>query len=215
MIEPIWLFLHILVFVYWLGGDLGAFYASRLVADPARPPAARGAAAHILMNVDMAPRMALIFTLPTGLALAASRGWIALDPLWVAVAFIAAVIWAGAAWLVHLKTGPHALARHFDTALRWVVMAGLLAAALAALAGVWDAPLFLSLKLCLLALTIGSGLMIRSALAGFGPAFAQVMAGEASADATVAASLRRAKRWVLVIWAALFAAALLGVYTPA
>ena len=28
--------LHVLVFVYWLGGDLGAFYTSSYAADQAR-----------------------------------------------------------------------------------------------------------------------------------------------------------------------------------
>ncbi len=213
----LYLLLHILVLVYWLGGDLGAFYASRLLVDPQRPPEARAAAANILMNVDMAPRMGLIFAFPTGFALAVSRGWIDVDPVWIAAAFALAALWALAAWLVHLKTGPHALAGRFDTAVRAVALIGLIAAAVQSLAGLYELPLFLALKLLLLALAIACGLMIRRALKPFGPAFAQLVAGkgDTATDAAIAASLAQAKPYVLIIWAALIAAAALGVWTPA
>ena len=213
----LYLLLHILVLVYWLGGDLGAFYASRLLVDAQRPPEARAAAANILMNVDMAPRMGLIFAFPTGFALAVSRGWIDVDPVWIAAAFALAALWALAAWLVHLKTGPHVLAGRFDTAVRAVALIGLIAAAVQSLAGLYELPLFLALKLLLLALAIACGLMIRRALKPFGPAFAQLVAGkgDTATDAAIAASLAQAKPYVLIIWAALIAAAALGVWTPA
>lgn len=213
----LYLLLHILVLVYWLGGDLGAFYASRLLVDPQRPPEARAAAANILMNVDMAPRMGLIFAFPTGFALAITRGWIDVDPVWIAAAFALAALWALAAWLVHLKTGPHGLAGRFDTAVRAVALIGLIAAAVQSLAGLYALPLFLALKLLLLALAIACGLMIRRALKPFGPAFAQLVAGkgDTATDAAIAASLAQAKPYVLIIWAALIAAAALGVWTPA
>lgn len=62
--------LHVLVFVYWLGGDLGAFYSSRFLTRPGVTPEKRLLAAKIVGDVDMAPRSALILTFPTGLALA-------------------------------------------------------------------------------------------------------------------------------------------------
>jgi hypothetical protein len=215
--DPVWILLHILVLVYWLGGDLGAFYASRLVAEEARPAAGRLAAASILMNVDMAPRMALIFAFPTGLALAVSRGWLELNFQWVWPAFAVAVVWAVVAWLVHLKAGPLGVVRRMDMAIRLTALAGLLGAGACMLAGWIAAPLFLAVKLLLLALAIACGLLIRRALAPFGPAFAKLAAGEAgpAENAAIRASLSHAKLYVLTIWAALLAAAALGVYTPA
>jgi hypothetical protein len=215
--DPIWILLHILVLVYWLGGDLGAFYASALVVDEARPAAGRLAAASILMNVDMAPRMALIFAFPTGLALSVSRGWLVLDFQWVWLAFAVAAVWALLAWLIHLKAGPLGLVRGVDMAIRLAALAGLLGAGASMLAGWIEAPLFLALKLCLLALAIVCGLLIRRALTPFGPAFAKLAAGGAgpSENAAIRASLSHAKLYVLTIWTALLAAAALGVYTPA
>lgn len=216
MAEPVFLLLHVLVLVYWLGGDLGAFYASRLVADPDRPAAGRVAAATILLDIDMAPRMALIFAFPTGFALAVARGWIALDFAWVWFAFALAAAWAGLAWLVHLKAGPVVLLRRMDTAIRYAALFGLAGSAVTALIGVYQLPAFIAVKWLLLAFAIGCGLMIRRALAPFGPAFARLAAGEAGAaeNAAIAASLADAKLYVLTLWAALIAAAVLGVYAP-
>ena len=216
-LAELYLLLHILVLVYWLGGDLGAFYASRLLVDPGRSPEARAAAAHILLNVDMAPRMGLIFAFPTGFALAIARGWLSVDPVWIAPAFALAALWALAAWLVHLKIGPHGLAGRFDTAVRGFALIGLIAAAMQSVTGLYELPLFLTLKLLILALAIACGLMIRRALKPFGPAFAALVSGQgdASTDAAIAASLAHAKVYVLIIWAALLTAAALGVWTPA
>jgi Na+-transporting methylmalonyl-CoA/oxaloacetate decarboxylase gamma subunit len=216
-LDGVFLLLHLLVFAYWLGGDLGAFYSSRLLVDAERSPEARAAAATILMNVDMAPRMGLIFAFPTGFALAIQRGWMGVDPVWIAPAFVVAALWAVAAWLVHLKTGPHELAGHLDAGVRWLVLTALTVAALLSFAGLYNLPLFVALKLLLLALAIACGLMIRRALKPFAPAFGALVSGQGdtAGDEVIAASLAHAKRYVLVIWLMLFAAAALGVWTPA
>ena len=214
--ELTWGLLHILVFVYWLGGDLGAFYASRLVVDSKRAPAGRVAAATILLNVDMAPRMALIFAFPTGFALALHRGWLGADWLWVGAAFGLAVVWAALAWLIHLKAGPHVLAGRMDQAIRYVMMLSLTGVGVSGFLGLFDMPGFLAAKLVLLAAAIAAGLQIRRALAPFGPAFARMAAGrgDEQTDVVIATSLANAKRYVFVIWAAVIVAAALGVATP-
>ncbi|WBQ09740.1 hypothetical protein L2D01_12700 [Hyphomonadaceae bacterium ML37] len=208
--------LHILILVYWLGGDLGAFVASRIVADPARPPAGRAAAAKILMDVDMAPRMALIFAFPTGFALAVYEGWLQIDAVWIAPAFALALVWAAAAWMVHLKAGPDGLAKRIDMAIRIVALIGFAGAGAAGLAGLIVLPLFIAGKLLVLALAVFAGLMVRLVLAPFGPAFGQIAAGQGddASETTVRASLSKARIWVFVIWAAVLGAAALGVLQP-
>ncbi|MBI1263759.1 MAG: hypothetical protein GC187_03380 [Alphaproteobacteria bacterium] len=208
--------LHILVLVYWLGGDLGAFVASRLVADSARAPAGRVAAATILMHVDMAPRMALIFAFPTGFALGVQQGWLPADPAWIAPAFVLAGVWAAAAWMVHLKAGPDGLAKRIDMAIRIAALTGFAGAGAAGLAGLIALPLFIAGKLLVLALAVFAGLMVRRVLAPFGAAFGRIAAGQgdSEAEAIVATSLSKARFWVFVIWAAVLGAAALGVLQP-
>jgi len=62
--DALLLLLHVLILVYWLGGDLGAFVASFVIANPDRDRAARLGAARLLGDVDMAPRTALILAFP-------------------------------------------------------------------------------------------------------------------------------------------------------
>jgi hypothetical protein len=95
-------------------------------------------------------------------------------------------------------------------------MAGLVAGGLQSLTGLYDLPLFIALKLFLLAFAISCGLMIRRALKPFGPAFAKLSVGQESDEVNIviAGTLAHAKRYVIAIWAALLTAAALGVWTP-
>ncbi|MFZ9086446.1 MAG: hypothetical protein ACO3C6_07725, partial [Steroidobacteraceae bacterium] len=47
--------LHLLLFVYWLGGDVGVFYASRFVVDTSLTREERLTAAKIFLDLDMLP----------------------------------------------------------------------------------------------------------------------------------------------------------------
>lgn len=146
--------LHVLILVYWLGADLGAFLSASVLADASKPAPARMAAAGILLNVDMAPRMALIFALPTGLALANAKGWLGLEPLWTVLAFWAR--WCGrqlrGASTAH---GRAPMVAQADRIWRAAFALALLGIAVAGIAGLIDLALFLALKLAILGLAVG------------------------------------------------------------
>jgi hypothetical protein len=204
--------LHILVFVYWLGGDLGVFYSSTILTDTKASPQGRIAAAKVLAQVDMAPRTAMILTLPTGLSVAALKGWVAVPVPIVAAVWAFALVWLALAWIVHIKHLPATSAiRKLDLAIRWAMIVGL--CAYAAFGGV---PLFIAIKMVIVAITIGLGLWIRKALVPFGPAFMDmVTSGPTSqTDATIAKSLNQSRPAVVSIWILLLAAAFLGLYQP-
>ena len=201
---------HGLVLVYWLGGDLGAFYASTLVTRSSEAPAARVTAARILNAVDMAPRTALLLAFPTGLSLAAAKDWIALPVMAEAFVWLGALGWIGLIWRLHGASSANAL-KTLDLVLRFGAFAGLIG-----LAGLMtDWPLFVRLKCALLAFAVGLGLAVRGVLRPFGPAFAAVAKGEATpeADAALSASLGQARRIVVGIWITVLSAAFLGFWT--
>jgi hypothetical protein len=209
--------LHVLVLVYWLGGDLGAFYASTILTDRTRPSAARTMAGVMLANVDMAPRTALIASMPTGVSLIALNGWWPL-PVWmVAGVWVGCLTWIALVWWLHLKhvASGHPL-RVLDLGLRWVALVKLawLASGIAPPFG--PLPLFLELKLGILAAAIGCGLLIRAILRPFGAAFGALAAGAGAEaeDAVIASCLARARPVVLALWLLLLAAAWLGIAQP-
>ena len=210
-------FLHLLVFVYWLGGDLGAFYASYLAVGRDRPAAARLTAVRILNAVDTAPGAALILALPTGLALAAAKAWLAVPPAALAAVWVGALAWLVAFWRVHSAPGqarPRLVA--FDLAMRGTLLAALSLAGAAGLARLWPAPLFLALKLLALAAAVARGLLIRAQLKPLGPALAALAGGDedGAADAAIRGLLARSRPLVLGIWLLTCAAALLGLAKP-
>lgn len=207
--------LHLLVFAYWLGGDIGVFYASTLLTDSARAPAGRLAAGKILADLDLAPRFCLLLALPTGLLLADQTGWLTMSPLWIGLVFVLALAWFCAVLRLHLRHGPESL-RRLDFGLRIVFLFLLGGAAIAGFSDVLAIPLFLSLKLSLLAFCVLMGLFVRIALKPFAPAYLQLATSGPSeeADAVIRRSLSRARPAVVMIWIALVAAALLGVARP-
>lgn len=215
--------LHVLVLVYWLGGDLGVFYSSTILTDARQPVAARAAAAKVLAQVDMAPRTAMILTIPTGVTLAVAKGWWPLPTPLVLAVWAGMLGWLALAWFIHLKHLPPASPwRKLDLAIRWLVIVKLLALA-AGLSGVWtlglvdQLPLFIRLKLAILALTILCGLWIRRALVPFGPAFGAMLGSGATpeTDSAIARALDQSRPAVVAIWALLVTAAFLGLWTPA
>jgi len=154
--------LHLLVPIYWLGGDLGAFYSARFLLDTRRPVGERMMALTILNNIDMAPRTTLILAFPTGFALAVVKGWVPVGHVWMGLAWVAFLAWLALAWAVHLRHGAKGAAlKRVDIALRYGVLAALAGAGAAGLLGVIALPLFIALKLLVLAVCIAIGLLVR------------------------------------------------------
>lgn len=207
---------HLLLFAYWLGGDLGVFYSSYVVGDPNRPVLARQTAAGILVWLDRVPRVCLILMLPVSLSLVTAIGL----ANWPAI--VLATVWAfAAAWLVLLwrVEATHAAALALiDGIIRVIVIATLVVLGVAALraTGPITAP-WIGIKLLLFALAIGCGLVIRRIFAPFAAAFAR-LGSEGSTpeiEQAIHSSLRRTRPFVILIWACLIGAAAVGVAKPA
>ena len=215
---------HVLVFVYWLGGDLGAFCASYYATDAHRSVAERNLALALVNAVDTAPAVALVLTLPSGLALATARGWVAWPWGYTLAVGLASVAWLWIALRVHRRPGlatarlarvDHCVRVALILALAMAGATGVLAAAGAALP--FPAPpLFLALKLWLLAACTALGLAIRQPLRAFVAAFGELArSGSTPAvETTLHASMAQCRRFVLAIWACLIAAATIGLIKP-
>ena len=217
--------LHILLLTYWLGGDLGVFYASRFITNPDVPVAGRTIAMKIMHMVDLAPRVCLILMLPSGVTLMAATdlghdvfyGW----PL--ALIWVASLVWLGLMLVDFFKRAEkHAdLVHKADGIVRVCLSVGLLAVAAYTMFasepfGVTTNPKWLAGKVAAYALCIFGGIMIRVALHPFGPAFGKLLTDGSSPDveAAIGGAMKRAIPWVMLIWAMVLVASFLGVFKP-
>jgi hypothetical protein len=214
---------HALVWVYWLGGDLGAFCASFYATDPARPPRERMLALELVNVVDTAPNIALVLMLPTGLSLAMSAGWLPVSLPLLTMLWMSSLAWLWLSLRVHRSPGPttQGLAR-IDTVVRITVIGVLAVIGCVAIAAWWrpsslsvSIPLFLGMKCLILALATFFGLRIRPPLREFVAAFSKLTPQtDAVLEHRLRRSMNRCRYWVVAIWVCLILAALIGIWRP-
>ena len=206
-------YLHLVLFAYWLGGDLGTFLASRQVANTELSPESRRTALRIMLACDMGPKLAMPLVLPSGLHMAASGGVLSVSTAALAPIWVVCLCWFAWVLTIYLKEGSLLAGRltRFDLYFR-IALIALLLVWVANLAVSASPPLWIVLKLLVFALLVTCGIGIRFNLRTFKPAFAQMMSDGASAqsDAAMRLSLQRCLPWVGCIWAGLFIAAALG-----
>ena len=217
--ESLIVWLHLLLFVYWLGGDFGVFYSSRFRNDPQYDLKTRLLLARITGDIDMAPRTTMVLMIPIGFTLAAVKGFLTIPDIWLIAFWAFGAAWLVLVWWLHLekdadKKKPWA---KFDLRLRWVLMIVLAAAAIYSF--IAQAPLtenWLALKLLLFAGTILCGIMIRISVKPYVAAFAQIRehGSTPEREATLNASAKAARQWVKTIWVLISVAALIGIWQP-
>lgn len=221
----LWQYLHIVLFVYWLGADLGVFLAARYVARGDLPLDERLRFLELLLRVDMGPRTALILMIPVGSTLAARLGVApALEPL-LPPLWVVSLLWLAVAWWIVLRPQHRATAllTRLDRWLRIAVVVGFAGlAVLSLLRGTpFEAP-WLAAKLLLFAAVVLLGLLLRGVLRDWGSGFKALRAAAASAtderareaNTLIAAAHRRSTPYAMLLWLCVAAIAFLGVTKP-
>ncbi len=207
--------LHLLLFCYWLGGDIGVFYSSGFVVDARLSREQRLVAGQIMLALDLVPRICMSLMLTVGGLLSASLGY-EHSPWHLAAIILLGPVWLSLVLLLHVRNGAPLLAR-VDRWLRWIVVISVLISVLWAQSqGGLAASPWLSAKLLGFAFLVFCGLMIRREFSGFGTGYASLLAGEPTSEENraMARSLRRMRPWVLCIWVVLVLEAWLGVAQP-
>ena len=218
--------LHIVLFAYWLGGDVGVYYASRYIIRSEVGPEARAVSTKIMHGVDIAPRVSLVLILPSGITLMA---WGPLGDDFFVHGWLLALVWvAGLAWLtvslIDYRGGDTPIARFSqkaDLLVRYslsVVLVGIGLYTIFATDpfGVDTNPRWLGAKVAAYALCIFCGVMIRRQLLPFGPAFGRLVTSGSTPEVErdILGSIRRCEPWVYAIWSLVLLAAALGVIKP-
>lgn len=218
--------LHITLFAYWLGGDVGVYYASRYIIKSEVGPEARAVSTKIMHGVDIAPRVSLVLILPSGITLMA---WGPLGDDFFVHGWLLALVWvAGLSWLavslIDYRGGNTPIARFSqkaDLLVRYSLSAVLLGFGLYTVLatdpfGVETNPKWLGAKVVAYALCIFCGVMIRRQLLPFGPAFGKLVTAGSTPEVekAILGSIKRCEPWVYAIWSLVLLAAALGVIKP-
>ena len=211
-------YVHILLFTYWLGADLGVFYGARVSGRPGLTYEQRALIRETVVMIDMAPRSALILILPVGFQMAASWG----SPIqggWLGAIWIAALVWFLIMWSVHTKAGTQLgeRLRKLDMAIRYSVMVGMFALGLTSLfTGSPFEPKWLAAKAFLFGLIIALGIALRLIAKNLPPIMAAFKEGtdDAAAQQRLNRQRRRGARTALTLWGVLFVMAFLGTTKP-
>lgn len=196
-------FLHVLLFAYWLGSDLGVFVCSMVGRSKNLTDDQRRGLHEAGELIDMAPRTCLVLMVPVGLTLAANYGSPIRGAPILTTVWLASLAWLWLVWQVHLQ-GASSLGRLFwkiDFGVRGLVMAGFVGFGAWCLAmGGPIADAWLATKILLFGLIILCGIAVRILLLSSRPATPAIGG--------------RIRNVVFVIWGLVAVTAFIGVTKP-
>ena len=211
-------YLHVLLFVYWLGADAGVFYSSNFVINDKLTKEARLTAFRIFINLDMLPRYCLALMLTVGGILAEFVGYE--HPLWQMIGIVAlGPIWVWVVHLVHAKegTGFGRMLAKGDYYFRAVMIVALVASVVYH----WSTgPLrpypWLAAKLLIFAFLIFCGFMVRRNIPPFIEGFRTMAAQGATpaSDRQMFGGIMACRPYVWAIWAGVALSAFIGIWKP-
>lgn len=217
---PTMVFVHVLLFVAWLGGDIGVFVLGqhfRRRHDYTLDQ--RMALLKLLVIVDLAPRAAWALMVPVSLTVSLLGNW---WPVWPPLVWISWVLAAGWLWLVfdahrHDMTPRAARNRRWEGWLRYLLCAGfLLLGAESMITGHPVATPWIAAKILCFGLIFAAAIMIDIRFKPVGPQLARLLS-EGSSEATeepLLQTMNRTRRWVWLVYALLLVTGWLGVVKP-
>lgn len=213
------IYLHILLFAVWLGGDIGVFaLGQNFRKRDAYRLETRLVLLKLLALVDMAPRTAWALMVPVSISMAVIGGWADLPGWLIAASWIVGLAWLALTWAAHLAgQTPRARAlRKAEFYLTSVLGAGYAALMIAGFAGWIAMPGWLALKAGLFAAIFAFAIMIDVASRPVGPLLLRLI-NEGSSPQTedpLLAAMNRVRVWVLGLYVLLIAVGAVGTFRP-
>lgn len=217
---PTLVYAHLLLFVLWLGADVGVFllgqhFRKRNLYSLDQ----RIALLTLLVIVDLTPRTAWALMVPMSLTLSLAGGWWDVPIMLVFAAWIIAAFWL---WLVfdahsHDMTPRAARNRRWEGWLRIALtLFYLWLGAESLLTGHPIAVGWLAWKALLFGLIFAAAIMIDVSFKPVGPLLGQLLAQGSSDDTELPllSVMNRTRIWVWCVYALLIATSWLGVVKP-
>lgn len=217
---PTLVYVHLILFVLWLGGDVGVFLAGQhfrkrelYTLDQ------RIALLKLLVLIDMTPRTAWALMVPVSLSVVTLGGFWAVPPLLLAAAWVAGLAWLWLVWDAHIHdmTPRAARNRKIESWVKAIITVGYLGIGISSLLiGEPLAEKWLASKALLFGLIFVAAIMIDVRFKPVGPQLGKLLT-EGSSDETeipLRRTMDRTRRWVLVVYTLLIFTSFLGVVKP-
>jgi hypothetical protein len=217
---PTLVYIHLLLFVLWLGADVGVF----LLGQHFRKRHTysldqRIALLKLLVIVDLVPRSAWALMVPVSLSVVDAGNWWDIHPVGLIIAWAVAAIWL---WLIfdahrHDQTPRAARDRQNENFLKLVLVAFYLWLGIQSLLiGEPLAPVWLALKALAFGMIFLAAIMIDVSFKPVGPQLVRLL-NEGSSDETeipLRRTMDRTRIWVWVVYAMLLVTSYLGAVKP-
>jgi hypothetical protein len=219
MDHSIWVFIHVLLLVYWLGADLGVLLLARAARRSDLSFAERAFALRMALVIDLTPRLCNAVMFPVGLHVTDSLGLVDVPGWLFVVAWAVSIGWITLLFAIGKAEGTPRAATlgRLNLALQAVLLVIIGWFGLQAVLG--NGPLpggWFGWKILLFALIFALSIGIDVAFRPVGPAFMRLATEGSKPDieAAISGGVDGAIRYVLALYALLIAIAFLGVVKP-
>lgn len=220
VLYPTLLFAHLLLFVLWLGADVGVYLLGQHFRKRDRYTLdQRLALLKLLVEVDMVPRTAWALMVPISLSVVTVTGYWAVSDWGLLLAWLVGMFWIWLVWDAHAheQTPRAARNRRIEAVLRVALAIFYLGLGAVSLwRGAPLAPPWLASKALLFGLIFVAAIMIDIRFKPVGPQLLKLI-HEGSSDATelpLLRSMNRTRLWVWMVYLLLLLTAWLGLNRP-
>lgn len=211
------LFAHILLFVFWLGTDVGVFLAAKISEKSDLSVETRSTVLGLGMVLDRLPRSALTLILPTGLQLAVNTGQLTVAGGVVVAVWAISLIWLVILWVGFLnpQTPTEQRVMLFNFAMNALLALGVTAYAIMLLTG-GEVATWLGAKILMVGLIFVAGVALDTLFKPAVEAFVEIVTQGASPerDEKYSRAISPVYIVVLAIYVFVLVAAYLGLAKP-
>ena len=217
--HEIWRFLHILMFVFWLGTDMGVLISARRAVDSTLPVDGRLTLLKNALLIELLPRTMWVAALPLGVQLSHHLGLLEIStPVLMLVWVFAAIWWGvnfGGAYYVEQPLGAR-----LGRINRWITgLLGLDLIAIAVMSYLGEGPIatnWLAAKVGLYGVIQLTILGIEYTFLPVGAAFGRLVSEGSTpeVESQISATMKRSLRWVHATYVLIAIVALIGVAKP-
>lgn len=211
---------HVLLVAYWLGGEWGVFHTSRNVVNEKLDINERRRFLATALDIDIAPRTAIVMLLPVGAHMAINLGALPLERFWLFPIWGAAIAWVSLVWYTYAKRADRPLYRklnRYDDYVRFVLIPTLIGVGgFSLLSGGPIEVRWFATKLFIFGLLLIIGLLLRWTVAVWVEGFRRLdtEGSNPEVEGLFQRSMAKARIYAYCYWVLIATMAFIGISKP-